>query len=473
MFALLGVMDVVLRELLLFAGAGVLLGGIDDLAVDIVWCARTGWHRLRGSGGMVPLLDDLPPIDPASRFAVFIPAWDESGVIAPMLRLTAARLDHPGCTFFVGCYPNDRATIAAVMRVARDEPRIRPVIGVRDGPTTKADCLNTLWRALMREDAGRDGADATRAVILHDAEDVVPAGELRVFDALIGGHDIVQLPVLPLIDPDRPLVSGVVADEFAENHSKTLVVRAMVGAGLPLAGVGCAIATPVLHALAARHGTPFDADSLCEDYEIGLRATALGARACFARVAAAAGEPVMAVREYFPATLGAAVRQKARWMTGIALAGWDRTGWARPLAIGDHWMRARDRRAPLAMLVLCSCYLALLTWGVTALAHAVAGVAVARMSGGMTLLLQVNAALLVWRMAMRALFTHRAYGRREALRSVPRMLVGNLIALLAARRALWCYLKLLGGGAACWDKTTHAFPAEFGGNGPPMVAGPA
>lgn len=474
MVALLGIADAVLRELLLFAGTGVLLGGIDDLAVDLVYLTRIGWHRLcrreYGGGGAMPLLEDLPPVDPASRFAVFVPAWDESGVIAPMLRLTAARLDHPGCTILVGCYPNDHATIDVVTQVARHDPRIRPVIGTRDGPTTKADCLNTLWRALLREDP----AGTTRAVILHDAEDVVPEGELRIFDALIGAHDIVQLPVLPLIDPARPLVSGVVADEFAESHAKTLVVRAMIGAGLPLAGVGCAIATPVLHALAARHGTPFDAQSLTEDYELGLRATACGARACFARVAAAPGGQVVAIREYFPATLPAAVRQKARWMTGIALAGWDRTGWARPLAIGDHWMRARDRRAPLAMLVLGACYLALLTWGVAGLGHRLAGVPVAPMAPSTATLLRVNAALLVWRMAMRALFTHRAYGGREAWRSVPRMLIGNLIALLAARRALWCYLKLLAGGAACWDKTTHAFPAEFGGNGPLMAAaGPA
>lgn len=386
------------------------------------------------------------------------------------------------------CYPNDPATIDAAMRVARDDPRVRPVIGPRDGPTTKADCLNTLWRALLHDDADRCGADrcgadrcradrcgadATRAVILHDAEDVVPYGELRIFDSLIGRYDMVQLPVLPLIDPARPLVSGVVADEFAESHAKTLVVRAMIGAGLPLAGVGCAIATPVLHALAARHGTPFDADSLCEDYEVGLRATAFGARACFARVAGAPGGPVVAVREYFPAILSDAVRQKARWMTGIALAGWDRTGWARPMAIGDHWMRARDRRAPLSMLVLCACYGALLTWGAATIAHRLTGIAVAPTSWWTVLLLRVNAGLLAWRMAMRALFTHRAYGWREAWRSVPRLLVGNLIALLAARRALWCYVRLLAGAGACWDKTTHAFPAEFGGEGPAMTTVPA
>ncbi|WP_375380595.1 glycosyl transferase family protein [uncultured Sphingomonas sp.] len=465
MTGLLGIVDAGFRELLLFAAAGVLLGGIDDLAVDAIYWGRVGWRWLRRQGPATPLLADFHPAAADSRFAVFVPAWDEAGVIAPMLRLAIARLDHPGCTFFVGCYPNDRATIDAVTTVARDDPRVRPVVGERDGPTTKADCLNTLWRALLNADPGGE----TRAVILHDAEDVVHAGELAIFDALIGRNDIVQLPVLPLIDPERPLVSGVVADEFAESHAKIMVVRELVGAGLPLAGVGCAIATPLLHALAGPDGMPFDADSLCEDYEIGLRATAHGGSACFARVAEFPGGPAVAIREYFPATLPAAVRQKARWMTGIALAGWDRTGWAGPLAIGDHWMRARDRRAPLAMLVLCACYLALLAWGASAGLHRIMGTSVAALPGWTVLLVRVNAMLLCWRMAMRALFTGRAYGRREAWRSIPRLLVGNLIALLAARRAFWCYLLLLAGGKTCWDKTVHAFPAEFGGAGPVAV----
>lgn len=105
MVALLDVADAVLRELLLFAGVGVLLGGIDDLAVDAVYWVRIGWHRLRGRGCSMPLLGDLPPVDPAGRYAVFVPAWDEAGVIGPMLRLAARRLDHPGCRIFVGCYP--------------------------------------------------------------------------------------------------------------------------------------------------------------------------------------------------------------------------------------------------------------------------------------------------------------------------------------------------------------------------------
>lgn len=452
-----GLIDAVVREALLFASVGILLGGIDDVLVDVVFLVRGGWRRLARRARRC--LEDLPAPETPGGFVIFVPAWDEAVVIAPMLRSTLARLEHPAFQLWVGCYPNDSATIAAVEMVASEDSRVRPVIGARPGPTTKADCLNTLWGALAAS------GERPRAVVLHDAEDVIHPAELRVFDALLGRCDAVQIPVLPLIEPRHRLISGVVADEFAESHAKTLVVREMVGAGLPLAGVGCAILTPMLEAVAARHGAPFDAGSLCEDYELGLRIAALGGTGTLARVAERPGGAVVAVREYFPHRLDTAVRQKTRWMVGIALAGWDRTGWGRPLALGDHWMRMRDRSGPLAMLVLAAAYLAALAWPVSLAAHWVTVSHPAPLGNGLALLLQVNGGLLVWRMAIRAAFTGRAYGWREAAWSAPRMVVGNLIALLAARRALIRYVGMLRGTPLRWDKTAHAFPTELGGAG--------
>ena len=238
---------------------------------------------------------------------------------------------------------------------AERNDRVRLVIGPRDGPTTKADCLNSLWHALRR-DMAVEGFDA-KAIILHDAEDVVHPDELAVFDSLIEERAVVQLPVLPLVVPGSRLVSGHYADEFAESHIKQLVVRTWIGAGMPLAGTGCALSPAMLGRIAAsRGGDPFDATSLTEDYELGLRIAELGGEGLFARVADGTRGGVVAVRAYFPATLVAAVRQKARWMIGIALIGWDRTGWGQALAMGDHWWRLRDRRGPIAMLVLAAGY---------------------------------------------------------------------------------------------------------------------
>ncbi len=450
MGAVQAAVDAVLREAMLFAAIGLLVGGLDDLLVDGLFVVRRIWRRRRPSWS-VAMLRRLR----AGRIVVFVPAWDEQAVIGAMLGRALERYRHPDYRIHVGLYPNDPGTIAAVEAVAARDGRVRAVIGTAPGPTTKAACLNTLWHDLVATGTVAD----TRAIALHDAEDLVHPDELTVFDALIGDHAVVQLPVMPLVKPGSPFVSGHYLDEFAEAHGKQLPVRTFVGAGMPLAGTGCAVAPWIVARLAAmRGGDPFDSASLVEDYELGLRIAELGGRGVFAAVTDDHGGPV-AVRAYFPATLAAAVRQKARWITGIALAGWDRTGWARPLAVIDHWMRARDRRAPLAVLVLLSAYVAILAWLASAALHGWTGEATATaLADPVRMLLPVNAALLAWRVVIRAVFTGRAAGWRQALWSVPRIVVGNVVLLLAAARAVWRYAGMLRGIAPAWDKTTHHFP---------------
>lgn len=41
----LAALDLVMREAMLFAGVGFLIGGLDDLAVDLAWCMT--WRRRR------------------------------------------------------------------------------------------------------------------------------------------------------------------------------------------------------------------------------------------------------------------------------------------------------------------------------------------------------------------------------------------------------------------------------------------
>lgn len=448
--AVLAWLDAAVREATLFAAVGFLIGGIDDLLVDLLWIVR----RLLGRDAPRALSDLPAPI--AGRLAMFVPAWDESRVIGAMLRHALARIEHDDYRIYVGAYPNDRATIDAVSDVAARDSRVRLVIGPRPGPTTKADCLNVLWRALQADDAARD--TPTAAVVLHDAEDVVHPAELRVHAALIGTHPVVQIPVVPLIDHDRRFISGHYADEFAEAHGRQLVVRAGLGAAVPLSGVGCAIATDLLRAVAARHGTPFDPASLTEDYELGLRAAALGSPAHFARVHDAEG--LVSVRAYFPNRFGAAVRQKARWMTGIALSGWDRTGWARPGQIADHWMRMRDRRAPLALLVLAVGYLALCGWLVSVAGHAWLGGQAPAVGPVTRAVLEATLALLCWRLVWRMAMTAHRHGWREGLWALPRVVTANAIALCAMGRALVPYIRLLRGDPPRWEKTAHDFPTD-------------
>jgi len=191
-----------------------------------------------------------------------VPAWDEAGVIGAMLTHASAAFGDSDYVLYVGCYPNDPATIAAVRRAPGT--RIRLVVGLAPGPTSKADCLNRLWERMI-EDEGAEGI-RFKAVILHDSEDVVHSAEPGLFDSLIERFDLVQLPVVPLIDVKSRWISGHYVDEFLEAHGKELIVRAAIGASLPSAGVGCAIARDALEELARTHGAPFDPGSLTEDY---------------------------------------------------------------------------------------------------------------------------------------------------------------------------------------------------------------
>ena len=441
-------------ELALFASLGFLLFSLDDLAVDLIYFVRMGWrslfvYRRHQRSDAVTLTRN----GEHGWMVVLIPAWDEAAVIGKMLRATLKRFDHPDFTLMVGHYRNDPATRLAIEAVA--DPRVMPVEVPRDGPTTKADCLNHLYATLVRHETaiGR----RAKALILHDAEDLVHPLELRLFERLIDRAGVIQLPVIPLPHHSSAWISGHYCDEFAESHGKELVVREAVGASIPLAGVGCAISRSAIARLASAHdGRPFAMSSMTEDYEMGLRLGSLGERTLFVRLPQAAGERgVVASRGHFPASLGAAVRQKARWLGGIAFSGWDRLGWRGGL--GERWFRLRDRRGPLAALLLLAGYVAALIWGQLWLAAQLGAPMPPKPSNLLVTLLQVNFALLFWRVLMRISFTTHVYGIGEGLASVPRILAANIIAILASARALFVHA---GGGPKKWDKTAHIFPAE-------------
>jgi adsorption protein B len=445
---------VLIGELALFAAAGYLLFALDDLAVDLIYFVRRGWRSLTVYRRFPrAFASALAEREAAGPIAVFVPAWDESRVIAPMLRHLLGAFDHPDFRVYAGHYRNDPATGAAIGEVLDD--RVRSVLLDIDGPTTKADCLNHLYRALTEDEAA--GCMRALAVVLHDAEDVVHPLELKLFDRLVVRAALVQLPVVPLIDPASRWIAGHYADEFAEAHIKELVVREAVGAAIPLAGVGCAIDRGALDRLAMAHdGRPFACSSLTEDYELGLRLGALGLKTMFVRIPAAPGSPaVVASRGHFPASFRAAVRQKARWIGGIAMSGWDSLGWHGGL--GERWFRLRDRRGPLASILLVCGYLAAFLWSQLAVAHLLGAPLMFQPSPALAFLLSVTAVLLAWRIAMRLLFTTIGYGWREGLRSIPRLVVANLIAMAAALRAIAIHRR---GGAVRWDKTAHIFPTE-------------
>jgi adsorption protein B len=60
-------------------------------------------------------------------------------------------------------------------------------------------------------------------------------------------HHYVQIPVFSLPLKWSHLVAGTYIDEFAEAHTKDVLVRARLGAPLPSAGVGTALRKDLVH----------------------------------------------------------------------------------------------------------------------------------------------------------------------------------------------------------------------------------
>uniref|UniRef100_UPI000A56FD92 glycosyltransferase family 2 protein n=1 Tax=Erythrobacter sp. CCH5-A1 TaxID=1768792 RepID=UPI000A56FD92 len=205
---------------------------------------------------------------------------------------------------------------------------------------------------------------------------------------------------------------------------------------------------------------PFASDSLTEDYELGLAIAAEGGRCRFVRVRGEDGR-LIATRAFFPHRFENVVRQKARWVLGIALQGWDRVGWAGgPI---EYWMRFRDRRGPMTALVLLVGYALVALTALLGLMVAFGYAEPPRLTPLVIAVLAANAAAFVWRIAMRFAFTAREYGLAEGVYAVLRLPLANVIAIIAGRRAVFAYARTLLGRAAVWDKTDHdAHPAAAG-----------
>lgn len=298
-------------------------------------------------------------------------------------------------------------------------------------------------------------------VLLHDAEDMVDPAALGLMDKALDRAEFVQIPVLPLPQQNSRWIGSHYCEKFAEAHGKTMVVRDWLSTCMPAAGVGCAFDRAMLGDMARRQvgGVPFSVDSLTEDYELGMRIEAAGGRSRFLRVRGEDGS-LVATRAYFPSRIDASVRQKARWVHGIALQGWDRLGWEGGIA--ERWMRLRDRKGPLAALVLACGYTFFL---LTDLFFILGELGIDRPWQAdplLRFLIIANMISFAWRASMRFAFTARDYGFAEGARAILRIPVANIIAIMASRRALAAYVRTLRGEVPRWDKTLHdAHPATL------------
>ena len=450
---------------------------IDDIFIDIYYWARRFWrllfiYRKRNT------FDEQALVNVKEKpLAIMVPAWQEVGVVANMAALTASELDYENYQIFVGTYPNDEATQKDVDEVCQKFPNIHKVVCARPGPTSKADCLNNVIAAILAFEKKTNVKFA--GFIMHDAEDVVSAMELRLFNYLLEKKDLIQLPVYPFTTSPWAFTAGHYLDEFSEMHGKDMVVReAMVGQ-VPSAGVGtCFSRRAILKLSEEGDGLPFDIQSLTEDYDIGFRMKQWGMEEIFVHFAVSdlkyakfaeksksrsyQGGNVVCVREYFPDTLATSVRQKSRWIIGIVFQGIQVHRWSSNWKL--NYFLWRDRKGVIAHFLSFFATIILLNVLLLDLYNYLfAGgyrfLSVFKNDPLSLFLIQVNLLFFINRIVQRMIFVRRYYGVVQALVSPLRLFWGNLINFLANLRAIRQVIEQgWNPRRVAWDKTEHIYP---------------
>ncbi len=322
-----------------------LLSGADDF-VPFLFCAFR-WIKDKTADPYKPVVLGLPDGD--RPIAIFVPCWRESKVIANMVRHNLAAIRYRNYDFFLGVYPNDLETLAVVEGLSTSYRNVHVSVCPHPGPTSKADCLNWIYQRMNVIEKER----ATRfdTVVLHDAEDLIHPEALSTINLERVRHAMVQVPVLPLPTPIHEFTHGVYCDEFAEFQIIDMRSRGYSGSFTPSNGVGTGFARHILQQLGEERGQVFDPISLTEDYEVGVYIHRMGYSQIFVPLRNTKDD-LMATREYFPRKVKSAIRQRTRWVTGIALQGWERDGWRGSLAT-KYWFW-RDRKGlvtnPISLL---------------------------------------------------------------------------------------------------------------------------
>jgi adsorption protein B len=417
----------------------ILLNGIDDLIIDIAWLFLPRTRPLPiGNAGL----------SSESRMAIFVPTWKEHCVIEPMVAQNVGSLRYKNYDLFIGAYPNDAPTLAAIAEAQKRFPNVHLARVPHDGPTSKADCLNWIYqRMLLFEE--QTGA-RFEMILTHDAEDVIHPDALSCINRYAGSYDMVQIPVLALPTPWWELTHGAYCDEFAQFEILDMPVRQLLGGFIPSNGVGTAFSRRILQRLAVAYGNRiFEPGCLTEDYENGFRVDWMGGSQLFVPVATS-GSGLLATREFFPREFQRAVRQRARWITGIGLQSWELHGfWETVAHLYWFW---RDRKHLIGNLV--SPLANLLTFYGMARGGLPMGPAPRAALLGSVVLVAIHS-------TVRMCCSARVYGWKFAAAAPLRMLWANWINGAATVMAIanYCSAKVKHQPLR-WLKTDHAFPSR-------------
>lgn len=465
----------VLSLCIMVAAVLILASSIDDAVIDVAyWFGLlvrfcTFWER--------PPRQEWLDREPEKLIALMVPAWREAEVIASMVANTNNTFDYSRYHIFVGVYANDADTAREVDKVRQRFPNVHRAEVPHDGPTSKADCLNWIIQNILLYET-RTG-QRFDAFLMQDAEDVVHPYGLKTVNWFIDEAAMIQTPVLSMDRKWNRLVACHYMDEFAEFHSKDLLVRSWLSGMTPSAGVGTAFHRDAMMALLKeKDGQPFNTDSLTEDYDVAHRLSGLGFRSMFVRYHARVmrrrkawfregtvevrRRELVATKEFFPDRFFQSIRQKARWMLGISIMGWRQLGWFGGLM--NRYYLARDRKALFTAPTGLFGYLVVIQiLGFSAVEWVqpdLLDLPPLVREPWVWAVINLNLLFLINRVLHRAWFTWRNHGLKHVPMTPVRIVTSNLISFGAFVRASRQYLvHLVTRRPIAWDKTQHAYPS--------------
>lgn len=466
-------------NLLIFTSTCFLISGADDLFFDIVYWTTSVWRYFYFRKSHKLSYADLAAL-PEKRIAIMVPCWHEAGVIEQMLKYNIYTIDYEHYEMFVGVYPNDPKTIASVQSMVEKLAHVVCVIGPDPGPTNKARNLNAIYNYILKYE--KEHHYKYEIFVLNDSEDIIHDLSLKLYNYLMPKNAMVQVPIFPLEVPLKSLIHWTYAAEFAEIHTKDVLVRERIGGLVPSAGVGTAFSRETLDILKNdRGGEPFATNTLTEDYHTALQIKLYKLREIFATqtihrmkwrkkwyffgpIVPKIVNEFIATRALFPEEYIKSVRQKARWIYGIAFEEWINTGWQGSLAV--LYTLLHDRKAIFTHLIT-GLFFVLIPFWLTYSYYTRNLPYYPSLQDGFDqypwvwYMVIASSLLMINRGIQRMIATYRVYGLLPALTSLPLIFYVNIINFHALLRAYGTFLfKPKPQGQAKWDKTDHSFPAS-------------
>ena len=381
------------------------------------------WNHPRPSESPGRPLRDLPP---RFRFTLLLPARHEERVIAQTIRQVLA-INYPPelLEVLVICESEDRETIARAREATAAAPHGNArVLTFNDKPINKPHGLNVgLFNA------------TGDIVAVFDAEDDVHPDLLNAVNTIFHQEyaDVVQGPV-QLMNHEEKWYAALNCVEYYLWFNSRLHHDAGTGV-MPLGGNTIFVRRRLLERVGG-----WDDRCLTEDADLGFRLSAANARF---RVFSS---PQLATREEVPPTVGAFIKQRARWHQGF-LQVIKRRAWRRLPTMRMRLLAFNTLTQPFTTSVMA------LFWPV-----AFAAIFLIDLPVVVSLVTFLPLYALIINLITN-LVTYWQFGRDFGLTIKPRNIIIMAIAFIpystllaiAAVRAVWRELR----GDGSWDKTEH------------------